>query len=170
MGRYSPDCKLERGGESRSGKHNPLVVGSSPTGPTRIINPGFTPGFIYCFPIKNIYRRITAHIVATIESRKSRWHQNFNSACFQKTGKSQWVCKVTVLNCVQTLILNMYGILTIIQCSICAKIQYGLAAGNMNPGRKRNHRRIYVIDAFNYGFYKTHRISTKLTCLLALPR
>ena len=35
MGRYSPDCKLERGGESRSGKHNPLVDGSSPSGPTK---------------------------------------------------------------------------------------------------------------------------------------
>ena len=35
MGRYSPDCKLERGDESRSGKHNPLVDGSSPSGPTK---------------------------------------------------------------------------------------------------------------------------------------
>lgn len=32
--RQSPDHEPETGGESRSGKHNPLVVGSSPTRPT----------------------------------------------------------------------------------------------------------------------------------------
>lgn len=34
MGRYSPDHKPERGDESRGGKHNPLVQGSNPCGPT----------------------------------------------------------------------------------------------------------------------------------------
>jgi hypothetical protein len=32
--RQSPDHEPETGGESRSGKHNPLVVGSNPTRPT----------------------------------------------------------------------------------------------------------------------------------------
>jgi hypothetical protein len=34
MTRDSPDYKLETGSESCSGKHNPLVPGSSPGGPT----------------------------------------------------------------------------------------------------------------------------------------
>ena len=62
MGRYSPDCKLERGGESRSGKHNPLVVGSSPTGPTNIKELEKSSSFLlfytlYAFKTKDLFFR-----------------------------------------------------------------------------------------------------------------
>ena len=49
MARDSPDHKLETGSESCSGRHNPLVHGSSPCGPTNIKKPRILCGAFFCY-------------------------------------------------------------------------------------------------------------------------
>lgn len=55
--RQSPDHEPETGGESRSGKHNPLVAGSSPARPTTGIKKPRTRSSSAAFPLPPILCR-----------------------------------------------------------------------------------------------------------------